>query len=110
MTLSEALDIGVTRTLTKREEHKRQFGALLTVILAAVSLWVGLLVGAWLRGVDRPRLVFRSVMTGQGDGQPLLDFSGKAADTDTGSRWQFPVHVCWSSMTTRPIETSLAAR
>ena len=91
MTLSEALDIGVTRTLTKREEHKRQFGAVLTLILAAVSLWVGLIAGAWLRGVDWPRLGLRSVMTGQGDGQPLLDFSGKAADTGTGSRWQFPV-------------------
>ena len=91
MTISEALDIGVTRTLTKREEHKRQAGALLTLLCAAAALWAGLLLGALVRGVDRPRLVFRSVMTGQGDGAPLLDFSGKAANTDTGSRWQFPV-------------------
>ena len=91
MSISEALDVGVTRTLTKREEHRRQAGALLTLLCAAAALWAGLLLGALVRGVDRPRLVFRSVMTGQGDGAPLLDFSGKAANTDTGSRWQFPV-------------------
>ena len=60
MTLTEALDIGVTRTLTKREEHKRQAGAFLTLFLAAASLWIGLTAGALIRGVDRPRLVFRS--------------------------------------------------
>jgi hypothetical protein len=91
MTLTEALDIGVTRTLTKREEHKRQAGAFLTLFLAAGSLWIGLTLGALVRGVDRPRLVFRSVTTGTGEGRPLLDFSGQAADPDSAARWQFPV-------------------